>query len=275
MQVAIVGGSFTGLACANVLLRLGAIVTVFEKSATPFFNRGSSLGYLDVQLWEYVRGDGSQMTRRGRRAHRSQGAFYYGDLWRYLYTGLPEGTVKFGSLVSGLGEDAARPTIDGTTYDLAIICDGGWSSLRERYLGISRLPEYSGHMLYRAKLDAKFFPGFSGEGAYMQDRVFAIALNVAHDDPNENYIMGGVGVGAPESEVVRAASGTSRHTEEGPIVEPLPDWFMPYMRKKFARHADGQLLRWLELCLEKGKITPQPLFEFGGINASVCVCVCV
>lgn len=36
IKVAIVGGSIGGLAAATALLRLGASVRVFEKSATPF-----------------------------------------------------------------------------------------------------------------------------------------------------------------------------------------------------------------------------------------------
>jgi len=44
MNVAIVGGSLTGLSAATVLLRLGISVTVFEKFPNTFEKRGSSLG---------------------------------------------------------------------------------------------------------------------------------------------------------------------------------------------------------------------------------------
>lgn len=90
----IVGGSLAGLAAANVLQRLGHSVQVFEKAAANLATSGSSLGYVDNALWEAVRG--APMMRRGRRAHRSQGAYYYGDLWRFLFEGLPPDTVKFG-----------------------------------------------------------------------------------------------------------------------------------------------------------------------------------
>ena len=101
MNVAIVGGSLTGLAAANVFHRLGISVTVYEKFSQPLHDRGSSLGFVDVQLWEYLRGQ--RMTRMGAQAHRSQGAYYYGDLWRFLYEGLPEDCVKFNHVIHDLG----------------------------------------------------------------------------------------------------------------------------------------------------------------------------
>jgi len=42
----------------------------------------------------------------------------------------------------------------------------------------------------------------------------------------------------------------------------VPSWFIPFARKQFS-HANPELVRWLELCASgKGKITPQPLYEF-------------
>ena len=42
--VAIIGASIAGLSSANVLNRLGAKVTVFEKFNSGFHNRGGGLG---------------------------------------------------------------------------------------------------------------------------------------------------------------------------------------------------------------------------------------
>ena len=53
----------------------------------------------------------------------------------------------------------------------------------------------------------------------MSGKAFAIALNVAYDDPNGNFIFGGVGLGELDKAVARAASGTSRHTDEGLAME--------------------------------------------------------
>ena len=75
--------------------------------------------------------------------------------------------------------------------------------------------------------------------------------------------MGGVAIGAPESEVTPPLPGASRHAEPTAVTPAaLPEWFMPFVRRSFANHANGQVVKWLELCLAKGKITPQPLFEY-------------
>jgi 2-polyprenyl-6-methoxyphenol hydroxylase-like FAD-dependent oxidoreductase len=257
VQIAIVGGSLAGLGAANVLLRLGYSVKVFEKFSTTFEDRGSSLGYVDVPRWEYLRG--APMIRYGQRANRAQGAYFYGDLWKFLYDGLPEGTVRFGYTVNDLGTDNMRPTIDGKVYDMVVIADGGFSSLRRYVNGSVKQPEYAGHLIFRAKLALDDFPGFGAEGIYENGRCFAIALNVARCNGTK-YIMGGVAMGAPESEIVRPTDGANRQDmEQG---QAMPDWFLPYVRRKFRHHGGGQLLRWLELAAVKGKITPQPLFEF-------------
>lgn len=259
MQVAVVGGSLGGLAAANALVRLGIKVSVFEKFPSSFEKRGSSLGYVDVPLWEYLRG-GEKMMRFGKRAHRSQGAFYYGDLWQYLFDGLPAGTVQFNKFVTDLGNDTLRPTIDGVVYDAVIVADGGWSSLRH-YVNGNKQPEYAGYVVWRSKVSLKDLrPGFRTEGAYMSGKYFAIMLHVPTVD-GENYVMGGVAMETPESEISRPDQGVSRHTEVTESKD-LPEWFLTFIQKHFGHYENGDLVHWLEACSRKGKITPQPLFEF-------------
>ena len=77
MKVAIVGASLGGLAAATAFHKLGATVRVFEKFGSEFSKRGAGLGYVDVGLWERLRGQ--PMMRRGRKARREQVAFFYGD----------------------------------------------------------------------------------------------------------------------------------------------------------------------------------------------------
>ena len=256
-HVAIIGGSLTGLAAANALNRLGLSVSVFEKFPATFEKRGSSLGYVDVPLWESIRG--APMMRFGKRANRSQGAYYYGDLWQYLYDGLPKDIVNFNQTITDLGNDALRPTINGVTYDAVIIADGGWSSLRH-YVNGSKEPEYAGYFIWRLKVALEHIPGFYGEGAYNSGKYFIIALNVPTCD-GQKYVMGGLAIETPESEAVRPVIGASRHTEIAPDTA-VPDWFLPFVRQTFGRQAGGEVLRWVEACASKGKITPQPLFEF-------------
>lgn len=149
-HVGVVGGSLAGLAAANILHRLGHSVQVYEKYPASLETRGSSLGYVDNALWEYVRG--ASMMRMGRRAHRSQGAYYYGDLWRFLYDGLPPDTVRFGVTVSDLGPSpTAQPTINGEMFDAVIIADGGFSSLRHYVNDDAQQPEYAGQVVFEPR----------------------------------------------------------------------------------------------------------------------------
>lgn len=255
-HIGIVGGSLAGLAAANVLHRLGHAVRVYEKYDEPLDARGSSLGYVDNALWEYIKG--APMMRLGRRAHRVQGAYYYGDLWRFLYDGLPPDIVRFGTTVSELGpQPLTQPSIDGETFDAVIIADGGFSSLRHYVNSTEQQPEYAGQVVFRTKVDRREFADFAGEGGYMEARTFAMMLKVAQDDGRE-WIMGGIGVGVPESEVLRPDAGANR--QDMTATQPLPEWFLPYARRVFRMHP--HLVRWLDLAHAKGKITMQPLFEF-------------
>lgn len=262
MKIAIVGGSLTGLAVANVLHRLGISVRVYEKFHTSFEKRGSSLGFVDVSLWEQL--CGRPMMRFGQRACREQGAYFYGDLWQYLFEGLPEGCVRFGHTVETLGNDNMSPTIDGEVFDAVIIADGGWSSLRH-YVNGDSLPEYSGMVIWRAKVEAKEMPEFHAEGGFSSGQYFVMMLHVPTIKAGK-FIMGGIAVETPESEVTRPNDGASRHTEVVEEVKALPEWFMPFLRRTFSSCAGGEVLRWLETCAVKGRITPLPLYEFKADN---------
>ena len=234
-------------------------MTVYEKYPGQFSSRGSSLGFVDISLWESV--IGAKMTRMGKQAHRSQGAYHYGDLWKFLYEGLPDGTVKFGKTITTLGDDLTRPVVEGVEYDAVVIADGGWSSLRKLVTGDDKQPEYAGHLIYRAKLKMEDFPGFYAEGGYQNGKYFVMMLQVARDN-GEQFIMGGVAIGAPESIARRPSDGASRHGDAFTEPEKIPDWFLPCVREAFKIQGDGQVVKWLELAATKGKITEQPLFEY-------------
>ena len=146
LKVAVVGGSIGGLSAATALHRLGCDVKVFERAATPFNGRGGSIGFCHVPLWERVAG--LRLIRRGVPATRAQGAFLYGDLWRFWAERLPRDAVRYNATVTSLGDDPLRPTINGEQFDLAIIADGSWSSLRATYF-TPALPQYAGMLLTR------------------------------------------------------------------------------------------------------------------------------
>jgi 2-polyprenyl-6-methoxyphenol hydroxylase-like FAD-dependent oxidoreductase len=255
-RIAIVGGSLAGLAAANALHRLGHAVQVFEKAPATLQSRGSSLGYVDNALWEYVRG--APMMRLGQRANRSQGAYYYGDLWQFLFDGLPADTVRFGVSVMDLGSAPdAHPAIHGEGFDAVIIADGGFSTLRHYVNGSESAPAYAGQVVFRTKVAREHFLDFAGEGGYMESRTFAMMLQVVQNS-GQQWIMGGIGVGVPEDEVTRPADGANRQDMTGGAA--LPAWFLPYARRVFRAHR--KVVQWLDVAEEYGKITPQPLYEF-------------
>ena len=268
MKVAIVGASLGGLAAANALHKLGATVKVFEKFPAEFSQRGAVLGFVDVGMWEELLG--KRMMRRGRRAVRAQGAFYYGDLWRFLYSGLPEGTVAFGRPVAGLGDDVYRPTIDGETYDLAILADGGWSKLR-RYVTDTQ-PEYAGYVCWRGKIDANDYGSFNDFGIVKNGFFDTIVLQMSKDDGTD-VLMGGVFVATPAAEVVRPSDGASRHVDEDAEAHAgcgagLPEWFLPFYRQQFGDHAGGALVRLFEAFASRGELTPQPQYDYAADKVS-------
>jgi 2-polyprenyl-6-methoxyphenol hydroxylase-like FAD-dependent oxidoreductase len=263
LRVAVVGGSIGGLSAATALHRLGASVTVFEAQEAGFEGRGSSMGFCDVTMWESLAG--RRMVRRGRQASRAQGAWFYGDLWRFWRQGLPEGSVRLGARVTSLG-DAARPVIDGEEFDLAIVADGGWSELRRQYFGAQPAPEYAGWQAWRFKVLERDVPGgFASEGMYGDGSFYdTILLKVAADD-GRDFVMGGTAVACPESDVQRPQTGASRQTGAGAGAGAganTPDWFMPFFKERFGSVARGELVKVMEAAARHGKITPQPQYHF-------------
>ena len=257
LRVGIVGGSIGGLAAATALHRLGAVVRVFEQSPVPFHGRGGSIGYCNVPLWEQLRG--TRMTRRGQPASRAQGAFLYGDLWAFWADALPDGVITYGAKVESLGDDLDHPTINGETFDLAIVADGGWSSLRTRHFD-DKPPEYAGYVGWRFRVETKHVPNFRAYGEYSNAHFFTILLDVAMNDGTD-WIMGGTVKAAPEEEIVRPSNGAARQVaaveETGP-----PSWFIPWYREVFGRHANGELSRVMEAAAAHGKISALPQFEY-------------
>ena len=267
-RVAVIGASLGGLSAANVLHMLGFTVHVFERSTTTFEARGHGLGYVDVDLWQRLRG--VQMRRQGQQASRAQGAFYYGDLWRFLYDGLPRGTVRLGRTITGLGDDpVAHPTIDGQAYDLAVIADGGWSGLR-RYLTAGK-PFYSGYVVWRGSINPAYVPGFHSFGVFKAPpHLDTIVLPMSTDD-GRSSIMLGLFVATPEAEIVRPQTGAGRHTTDPEKkgewarshADSVPEWFLPLYQQKFSHAAGGELVRLAKAIIAKGEIRPYPQFDFG------------
>jgi len=235
-RVAVIGASLGGLSAATALIQLGHTVHVYERSKGPMHNKGYGMGFVDVDLWERL--TGRRMIRRGRRANRGQGAFYYGDLWKFLYDGLPKGTVRFGSTVDSLGSSKAearrQPTIGKEKYDLAVLADGGWSALR-RYI-TDKKPQYSGIVIWGGVVDADKVPDFRAFGIRKNGIYDLIAMPLAKDRGTD-AIISGIFVATPEEDVERSAPGTARHLDTEhekklDVAKTAPGWFLPFVKAK-------------------------------------------
>ena len=296
-RAAIVGGSLGGLAAALALHGAGwRNIDVYERSTRPMLHRGSGLGFVHVPAWQALRGDGVPMMRRQEQAHRAQGSFYYGDLWNYLYQGLPEGTVKFGKTIQQVkvndgnnGEQSSPPTItiEDQAYDLVIFADGGFSKLRNHVLGneinnnknkkknkpnFQQEPEYAGYVVWRGHVSASAVPPSVRqeiqEGVYKQGIYDTIVLKMAKDNGEDMWTMGTF-IETPETDVAlywnKATDGASRqHKDETSSVTQPPDWFLNHFQTHFS-HVPG-LVNLIECMIQHGDITPHPQYEFGAIE---------
>lgn len=271
MRVAVVGGSLGGLGAANVFHRLGASVTVFEKRPQSFENLGSGMGFVDVDLWQQIRG--AQFIRRGQQAHRGQGAFYYGDLWSFLYAGLPAGSVKFGQTVEDLGDNVDAPTINGELFDIVIVADGGWSQLRSKYVD-PLVPEYAGYQGIRGTIDASQLPGFATRGYHESNGIYDSMILPVPTCDGRNLYMGGIFVATPESEIRRPEAGAHRHAGSATKTKTAPEWLLPLVEKLFGDRVNGDIVRFFKAAVAQGTILPSPQFEHGvtrAVNGRVVV----
>ena len=159
-----------------------------------------------------------------------------------------------------LGDDPLHPTINGEVFDLAVVADGGWSTLRSKYFD-KRVPQYGGYQVWRFRVPASAVPGFNAEGDYSDGTHHAtIHLHVAMNN-GQDWIMGGTAIAAPESEVISPAAGASRQTSD--TAEPsLPAWYLPWYKQHFGAHARGELYRCMAAAAEHGKIAVMPQYEF-------------
>lgn len=130
LKVAVIGCSIGGLSAANVLNRLGFEVTVFEAFSEGFQNLGGALGSVDIQLLQTI-----LPTRTIQKRIRNHGHFY-GDLWKYLYEGLPKSSVKFGVDIQEIhNPESLNPIVETQgklkEFDLIIGADRGKSTIRK------------------------------------------------------------------------------------------------------------------------------------------------
>lgn len=326
-RVAIIGGSLGGLAAGHAL-RKYCHVEIFERSPIPMDKKGSGLGFVDVSAWEHLVTTGGQrykqeelqgqqrsrsiMMRRGKRAHRHQGSFYYGDLWNYLYQNLLIGDsidhknsnddsswgkteaatmkcqVHFGRSVTKEQVDISGvyPKIDDKPYDLIILADGGFSSLRSAFVTDER-PQYAGYICWRGSIPvSEVPPGIARqiqEGVYKNGHYDTIVLRMAKDNGQDLWTLGSF-IATSEDELYRYQNhnhvlldGRSRHdtTSNDSCTAPssqkddqdtqatISHWLEDHFIRNF-HHVPGlpSLVQSI-IRNDKGELKPHPQYEFG------------
>jgi 2-polyprenyl-6-methoxyphenol hydroxylase-like FAD-dependent oxidoreductase len=252
INIAIVGSSIGGLSAANVLNRLGFEVTVFEAFSEGFQNRGGALGAVDLQLLQTILPTGTIQKRIRNHGH------FYGDLWRYLYEGLPKYSVKFGvDIQEILNPESLKPIVEINgklqNFDLIIGADGGKSIIR-KYV-TDALPQYAGYTLWRTLLSTDKI-NYSPSGSKTINGIRYETLGFPFIGAKQESLWNcGVYMAMPESEAGRPTKNRQVSTEN---FKQIPDWFLPFIEHLF----DKPTLNFWETAIQYGKVSPHPVWEF-------------
>jgi 2-polyprenyl-6-methoxyphenol hydroxylase-like FAD-dependent oxidoreductase len=252
IQIAVVGASLGGLSVANVLRQLGFDVQVFELFPKGFEARGGALGSVDLNLLRQIRGGDHAGADRSIKGH----GHFYGDLWDYLYQGLPIDIVHFGVDVQTLDNAASeRPSlvIDGKSkaFDIVIGADGGKSTIRP--FVTDQQPIYSGYTVWRGLVPMEGIDG-PPSGDRTANGIHYQTLGFPCASPNGPLWNCGVYMAMPEAEV----APPTRNRQVGTAMKQIPDWFVPLVQALFG---DRNAQFW-EACIKYGKVTPHPIWEF-------------
>jgi len=223
-------------------------VSVFEIFQHGFHERGGALGSVDVSLVQAIRGDTGYTDIRGH-------GHFYGDLWRYLYEGLPTEAVEFGVDIDEIVDaESTSPglAINGELrrFDLIIGADGGKSTIRP-YVTSSQ-PTYAGYTVWRGLVPTKGIAG-PPRGSAETGGFYYETLGFPVKGPAGQLWNCGVYMAMPESEVAKP----TRNRQVQNAMRRVPEWFVPFVRKMFNEPS----ARFWSECLQKGKVSAHPVWE--------------
>lgn len=252
LKIAVIGASIGGLSAANVLNRLGFEVIVFEAFSEGFQNRGGALGSVDLQLLQTILPTGTIQKRIRHHGH------FYGDLWQYLFEGLPKYSVKFGvDIQEILNAESLKPSlkIEGKhqEFDFIIGADGGKSTIRKYVTNAA--PQYAGYTLWRALLSTDKI-NHPPSGSKTINGIRYETLGFPFIGANQESLWNcGVYMAMPESEVEKPTKNRQVSTQN---FKQIPGWFLPFIDYLF----DKPTLKFWETAIQHGKVSPHPVWEF-------------
>ncbi|MGU7772655.1 FAD binding domain-containing protein [Burkholderia sp. MR1-5-21] len=172
-KAAIIGGSLGGLFTANLLLRNGWDVDVFERVPEELSGRGAGIvthpELFEVMLAAGVRLDESIGVKVESRITLAQDGSIVSErrlpqtltAWSKMYhvlrAALPDQHYHAGAIVTDVADGPDRATVtlsDGSVVhaDLVVAADGFRSAVRERFLPDARL-RYAGYVAWRGLVD--------------------------------------------------------------------------------------------------------------------------
>lgn len=174
-NAAIVGGSLGGLFAANLLLRNGWDVDVFERVPDELSGRGAGI-VTHPELFDVLRAAGVRidasigvnvearitLARDGSLASERplpQTLTAWSKMYHVLRAALPDQHYHAGAVVADVadGPDRASVTLaDGSVVhaDLVVAADGLRSAIRETFLPDARL-QYAGYVAWRGLVDER------------------------------------------------------------------------------------------------------------------------
>ena len=186
-------------------------------------------------------------------------------------------SIHFGKTISKLdpcteeNEKGSKVWVDGKLYDLVVICDGGFSTLRKHVVMEGNgEPKYAGYVVWRGSVSVSELPNHIlhdiEEGVYKNGIFDTIVLKMAKDNGEDLWTMGTF-VATPEDEISmywnKERDGKSRHKVQHTKKPPrsVPEWFLPHFETYF--YDVPGLVPLVKYMMERGEITPHPQYEFG------------